>query len=217
MSKFTGFHRANKSTDCTFRIAYIWRQCRVPLLLILLLISCLFLLVPVIRFFHMMSNIPDWASVRLPKDIDDYSLEQLIHTAQWLSYMPAWKRKFLIMTYQLPISLCYQYDICFYKDSDVPSPIPASSKLFLLLRVLFSVPETYERQSVRYFGSWITIPPAPERSDAVNLLWPLGYQNGDLKLKASLGDVHSDYYNGIDEYNYFHSRFPLRYCGSFDN
>jgi hypothetical protein len=47
-------------------------------------------------------------------------------------------------------------------------------------------------------------------SMTVDLLWPLGYQDGQLILKSAYFAYSGFPYDGIGEYDYFASHFPLR-------
>jgi hypothetical protein len=94
---------------------------------------------------------------------------------------------------------------------------PAAFNQFLLMRMVFDVPEAYPLENARlyfiFFGDGI----GDEKN--LNLLWPLGYDgNGDLILKHKVWGYHCfglcpHIYESIPEYDFFKDRFPLRSRG----
>lgn len=151
---------------------------------------------PVTRFFIMMARIPPWPEhVRMG---DEYSLQPTIDTACFLLHHTEAKRHRIVKAYFYITALSGDY--------------AAEDKLFLLMRVLFDVPEAQPQENAGIFAAWLAEgSPFLERGHTVNLLWPLEYRDKQLVLRNIEGLSYiGPPYNGLAEYNYFVSSFPFR-------
>ena len=146
----------------------------------------------------MMSHVPVWNTAYFNDDMVVYSLDELKKTTSFLLEQSEEDRFHLIM----------MYDKYAQSRSD---KLATSSKLYLLLRVLFDVSETYPAEDARFFAGWGTLPEPRSTDKEINLLWPIGYKNQQLVLKAiPLAHLGVPYYDGLGEYKYFAASFPLR-------
>jgi hypothetical protein len=149
--------------------------------------------ISVLSLYSKMERIQAW-------DGHQVDLDALNSTAYQLSLQPDWSRRATIATYQI-----YSCD-----------RVDASYKLFLLMRLLFDVPEEYEGSDARGFDIFFGEERARSISGSHNFLWPLGYdESGQLILKYNVWGymclgLCSCYYKGLEEYDYFAARFPLR-------
>lgn len=173
-------------------------------LLIVLLIN-LKLIISTLRFFYLMNQVPPWSSWQGPPET--YPLDKLKEVALFLLEQPEHNHRHIIIMYQTYI------EVRSWKDGAFED-VPPASKLYLLLRLLFQVPEEHPSDDSRFFGDWIGIPAGPHQRDPdntfTNLLWPLGYEDHNLVLKASYLNYRGFPYSGLAEYDYFSSRFQLR-------
>jgi hypothetical protein len=86
-----------------------------------------------------------------------------------------------------------------------------ASGLYVLLRVVFKVPEDYPREDVRFFGSWSRFGANDDEADRVNLRWPVKIEGGPPVLTVLRFDGYSGgVYDAVGEYNYFANRFKIR-------
>ncbi len=156
-----------------------------------------------IKFFYLMNQVPAWVTRDAQKPFDDngivlYPLDEVRKTAHFLLNQSEQDRHRLITEYTR------------YANTRSDG-YATSSKLYILLRMLFNVSEDHPTTDVKYFLGCITFPARPSTDDAVNLLWPIGYQDEILVVKGvpikCMGVLN---YDGIGEYEYFLSRFPFR-------
>lgn len=169
-----------------------WKQ----IMLVIGLLFLVFLLIQLpfitstLRFFVMMNKSPGWGLQTEP--IDD-----LKEVARFLLTQPEQDRRKMLAAYRIYVAT----------RTDA---IYTFSKLHLLMLLLFDVPESYPREDIKYFGGWVIYPKRPKGENNANLLWPFGYQNGKLVLKASQMGYMGPPYDVLDEYDYFAARFPFR-------
>ena len=197
------------------RLCHLGKRVLLALGLILLLLLCLHLrlILSTIKFFQMMERVPSWTEVTNANTMETYPLDEMKQVACWLLEQPDQNRRRIIAAYQIYI------EICSWKAGAFDD-LPPASKIFVLLRLLFDVPEEYPRDEARFFGGWIilrvredgdwTMDDPPTREGTVNMLWPLGYEDGRLVLKGTIFAYRGFPYDGLWEYDYFASRFPLR-------
>jgi hypothetical protein len=184
---------------------YIWFRTRKQLLalsavlMFFLTIGIIFL--PIARFLLMMERIEPWTeNVRVG---GDYPLYPTTKATCFLLHYSEPKRDSIIRLY-------YLFAV---SRSNYLSDSSAEEKLYLLLRVLFNVPEAQPRESARVFAPWLGegSPYPNDGSDTVNLLWPLEYHDEQLVLrKLSFITYIGPPYNGLAEYNFFVFSFPFR-------
>jgi hypothetical protein len=151
---------------------------------------------PRISFFDMMEKVPAWTTVA-SYELDTYPLDEMKQIARFLLEQPERDRRRMIAAY------------CAYAEPHTDD-LALLSKVYLLLRLLFDVPE--ESDVVAIFGAWMgeNGPYPYNGSETVNLLWPLGYQDQRLVLKSGFEMYLGGPYNGLAEYDYFASHFPWR-------
>ncbi len=159
------------------------------------------------QFFSMMNEVPDLRA-RVTVETSHDPLAELKEVATLLLDQPEPIRRNIIATYDLLVKDDYE----------------SSIKLYILLRLLFDVPEAYPVNDADLFygGGWVMLgedwndPTYPsEGLGTVNLLWPLGYRGDKLILEKVIMwrfDCFgcTRYYKGLDAYDYFAVRFPRR-------
>lgn len=86
------------------------------------------------------------------------------------------------------------------------------AKLHLLLRLIFDVPQAQPTNEAAIFGAWMGegSPYPNNETQYTNLLWPLSPGTSKLTIKAGHTSYIGAPYNGLAEYDYFVSKFPLR-------
>ena len=185
------------------------------LILLLLLVTHLRLVVSTIQFFYKMGQLPPWPNMISEDAVETYPLNEEKQIARLLLEQTEQDRRRMIAVYQVYI------EILSWKPGP-GSESSSASKLFVLLRLLFDVPEEYPRDEARFFGGWIILRvhedeiltmDAPTREDGnmmVNLLWPLTYENEQLVLQGTIFAYRGFPYDGMGEYDYFASHFLLR-------
>ncbi len=182
------------------------------LLLLLFLIARGRLVVSTVEFFYQMEKLPPWPGKVSENTREAYPFDQMRQIAHRLLEQPEQDRRQVIAAYHTYIKLCD------YESS--PAAARPASKLYVLLRLLFDVSEDYPRDQAKFFGAWtilrmednsqIMLPPTSEDERTINLLWPLGYENGRLVLKGAVVSNRGFTYDGLGEYDYFVARFPFR-------
>jgi hypothetical protein len=89
--------------------------------------------------------------------------------------------------------------------------VAAMSRLFILNRVLFAVPEKAPRLSVQFFGGWGGV---PSDSTHINLMWPLAYDHtGSLYLSGPYSGYFGETYLAIAEFDWLRDTFDRRQLG----
>ncbi|MCF8309637.1 MAG: hypothetical protein K9I68_11565 [Bacteroidales bacterium] len=86
----------------------------------------------------------------------------------------------------------------------------ALSKLYIMMRILFDVPEFTPMDQAQSFGGWIK----PEQlitGEQTSLLWPLGFDEGPIPVvKHDFMGYAGTSYNAVDEAQYFMEQFGRR-------
>jgi hypothetical protein len=80
---------------------------------------------------------------------------------------------------------------------------------FLLLRVLFDLPEQAPASERIIYKGWANWPPADPRG-SVNLAWPLRWNSGSPSLIALYEGSDGRPYDCVAEFESFRARFPYR-------
>jgi hypothetical protein len=85
----------------------------------------------------------------------------------------------------------------------------AETSLFLLMRVVFDLPEKAPASERRSFKGWINWPP-PASDGTVSLAWPLTWESGRPILVAPYEGSEGPRYAAAEEYRYLLDRYPFR-------
>lgn len=83
------------------------------------------------------------------------------------------------------------------------------SKAFILIRIMFDLPENVpydKRISFKGWSNW----PEPDQNGMVNLAWPLAWKKEYPELEASYEGSMGQPYAAKEEYRYFLKRYPFR-------
>lgn len=94
-------------------------------------------------------------------------------------------------------------------DTDSPAGDESQSKAFLLLRLVFDLPQRARVEERRSFKGWINWP----KSDAegfVSLAWPVAWVNGRPSLCAPYGGSMGLPYDASGEYRYLRGKYQLK-------
>jgi hypothetical protein len=83
------------------------------------------------------------------------------------------------------------------------------TRIFLLMRVAFDLPESAAADQRRIFKGW-TNWPAPDADGVVNLSWPVNWQRDQPELIAPFEGAEGPRYGAIEEYRYLLERFSFR-------
>ncbi|MBI3586726.1 MAG: hypothetical protein HY088_06320 [Ignavibacteriales bacterium] len=83
------------------------------------------------------------------------------------------------------------------------------SKVYLLLRVIFDVPQSIERKQAKVFGGW-DHPSIEERAEVFNLLWPLELKDSKIQVKGTFSGYHGIIYDAVGEFDFFKAKFKTR-------
>jgi hypothetical protein len=83
------------------------------------------------------------------------------------------------------------------------------SKAFILMRVVFIVPESGNYEDFKSYKGWDNWP-IMNSNESVNLSWPLSWTQGNPKLLANYEGAMGLPYQAVDEYNYFLGKYPFR-------
>jgi hypothetical protein len=83
------------------------------------------------------------------------------------------------------------------------------TRLFLLMRVVFDLPDRAPVNQRRVFKGWVNWP-APDAEGHVNLSWPVGWREGRPVLLAPYEGAEGPRYAAVEEYRHLLDHFPLR-------
>lgn len=83
------------------------------------------------------------------------------------------------------------------------------TRLFLLLRIVFELPEHAQASKRRVFKGWVNWP-EPDSRGYVNLSWPVGWRDNRPYLLARYEGAEGPRYAAIEEYRYLLANFPFR-------
>lgn len=85
----------------------------------------------------------------------------------------------------------------------------SESKPFILLRVVFDLPESVPALLRRSFKGWVNWPP-PNANGEVNLAWPVSWQTGQPQLSAGYVGSMGLPYDASQEYRHLLTNFSHR-------
>jgi len=85
----------------------------------------------------------------------------------------------------------------------------SQSKPFLLMRVVFDLPENAPQASRLPFKGWTNWPQADAQGN-VSLAWPISWRSGRPELVASYEGSEGKPYAAAAEYRYLRNHFPYR-------
>ncbi len=89
--------------------------------------------------------------------------------------------------------------------------IDADSKLLLLMRVVFELPERGPAAESRVgFGGWISRSADGGANWRRNLAWPISWTQAGPRLVATFGGLEGPRYDAAVEYSYFRTNYPTR-------
>jgi hypothetical protein len=89
------------------------------------------------------------------------------------------------------------------------------AKLFLLLQVVFDLPENAPDQQRVPFGDWMRGRSDLNPDGTINLAWPLAWNRGNPVLVAGCEGAAGSNYSVADEYAYLRYHFRYRDLSSF--
>lgn len=82
-------------------------------------------------------------------------------------------------------------------------------KLYLLMRVMFKLPEQ-SRESHVLFGGWMMPQGSYEHGELHNLGWPVTWKSGNPALESGYFGLQGSRYNATAEFDYFQSKYSFR-------
>lgn len=97
----------------------------------------------------------------------------------------------------------------FLDEPDDLTGVENETRLFLLMRVVFDLPDCSPVDQRRVFKGWVNWPP-PDAEGNVSLSWPVDWQNGRPALLAPFAGADGPRYGAIDEYCFLHAHRPFR-------
>lgn len=92
---------------------------------------------------------------------------------------------------------------------DAYSGFEPESKAFILMRLVFDLPETAPAEQRRSFKGWINWP-EPDSGGSVSLAWPVSWSTGRPRLVAAYEGSMGKPYAASLEFRYLLDRFPYR-------
>jgi hypothetical protein len=95
-----------------------------------------------------------------------------------------------------------------YKNKALGEPEDSLSRIYVLLRFYFAVPEYEQSKKVRPFGGWLGI---KEKDDQYNILYPLILdRDGDLRLRGVFQGYMGPSYSAVRELEHFNREYGPR-------
>lgn len=88
----------------------------------------------------------------------------------------------------------------------------SESKPFLLMRVVFDLPETAPAMARVPYKGWINWPPA-DTQENVSLAWPISWRSGMPALVAPYEGSEGHPYAAAAEYRHLRATYPFRALG----
>jgi len=88
--------------------------------------------------------------------------------------------------------------------------LDAQSKLYVLLRFYFDVPEKERRGEAEYFGNWLG---GPYDDAHVYLIWPVSVTDGNVRITGAYKGYLGETYDALGEFDFFASRYNRRAAG----
>jgi hypothetical protein len=83
------------------------------------------------------------------------------------------------------------------------------TRLFLLMRVVFDLPEQAPEEERRSYKGWVNWPP-PGADGTVSLAWPLTFAAGDPALVDPYEGSEGPRYAAVSEYRHLLERYGFR-------
>lgn len=159
---------------------------------------------------------------KLPMNDQTFSKE-VTNLIKLISEMPAWSDLFvdnknergnvpeflqqiaLVSTENIRQAMSAYVEIS--KNSEMGYDVSAMSRLYVLNRYLFNVPDKVESQKTR-FGAFSGI---PTEANTINELWPLSMNtNGKLILEGKFSGYFGESYLAVQEFDYFNELYGRR-------
>ncbi len=94
-------------------------------------------------------------------------------------------------------------------DDPYAAGIHNDRKLFLVMRVVFDLPEAAPKKE-RFIKGWETMRTEVNRDGTLNLAWPLKWHQGQPELVSGFTFYEGVRYNAADEFHYLCARFRKR-------
>ncbi|MGD1845492.1 MAG: T9SS type A sorting domain-containing protein [Salibacteraceae bacterium] len=94
----------------------------------------------------------------------------------------------------------------YYRDAG--NNLEELSKDYLLLRMIFDLPEAFDRSQVKNFGGWVH--PSVFHQEAYNLSWPIAQTEGGLQVAGKYMGFNGRGYDPVGEFDFFAGRFQRR-------
>lgn len=98
---------------------------------------------------------------------------------------------------------------CRRRDAERFPGYEDESKPFLLMRIVFAIPDAAPAEKRFSFKGWSNWPDPDERGE-VNLGWPVGWRDGRPYLLASYAGSGGQAYPAAAEYRFLSATFPYR-------
>lgn len=140
----------------------------------------------------LIQQIPSWLD-----GYDSSKAKKLYDLARQISYLPYTDLRASLQTY---------YNVFARAEGSTE----ALSKVYLLLRVLYILPEAADVNTVKVFGGFIN-PDVEQSATAFNVSWPVkatGY--GKITVSGKFEGYIGAPYDAVAEADYFNSSFPRR-------
>jgi hypothetical protein len=83
------------------------------------------------------------------------------------------------------------------------------TRVFLLLRLVFDLPERAPADQREAYAGWVNWPP-PADDGTVSLSWPIAWRDGRPALVAPYEGAEGESYAGVEEYRRLRERYPYR-------
>ena len=97
----------------------------------------------------------------------------------------------------------------FLDEADGFTGVENETRLFLLMRIVFDLPDRTPADQRRIFKGWVNWPNLDAEGN-VNLSWPVDWQDGRPVLLAPFEGADGPRYGAVEEYCYLLAHFPLR-------
>lgn len=97
----------------------------------------------------------------------------------------------------------------FLDEADGFTGVENETRLFLLMRIVFDLPDRAPADQRHIFKGWVNWP-ALDAEGNVNLSWPVDWQDGRPVLLTPFEGADGPCYGAVEEYRYLLTRFPFR-------
>jgi hypothetical protein len=94
-------------------------------------------------------------------------------------------------------------------DQETSLDYTTQSRPFLLMRVVFDLPESAPPEERAIYKGW-TNWPKPDAQGKVSLSWPISWRSGKPELLASYEGSEGKPYGAVPEYRHLRSKYSLR-------